>query len=159
MPRSLSAEFRRALFAPETGECVVCLVQLDHPDLGAPIRVCSDAVDVFSGGNTYLAFPFRITLADDSADAPPRARLQIDNVDRRVIDSLRSVAGDAMTCTVSFVLASNPSQVEMGPLEFALRNVQADALVVEGDLVYEEILSEPYPSEAFDPIRYPAIGA
>ncbi len=70
MARTLSANARRAVYAAQTGEVFVVLLVLDHPDLAVPLRFCSDAVNVISGGSTYIPFPFDITIPDES-DAPP----------------------------------------------------------------------------------------
>ena len=42
-----------------------------------------------SGGDTYLACPFFLELPSDEEDRPPRARLRIDNVDRRQVRAVR----------------------------------------------------------------------
>ena len=112
--------------------------------------------DVVSGGLTYVAFPFEIALPADTEDAPPSVTLRICSVDRRVIQAIRSASGD-LQAELVVVAASDPDQVEVGPLEFSLRNATYDQGVVEGTLRYENLLNEPFPEGAFTPSRTPGV--
>lgn len=132
------------------------LVTIAHPDMPEPIRVCSDAVDVFSGGNWYVHFPFELDLPRESEDAPPTVTLRVCNVDRQIVQAVRTYAGE-ITVTVNLVMASSPDLVEAGPFEFTMREATYDALVVEGTLAFQDVLNEPYPADSFTPSRTPGI--
>lgn len=157
MPRTLSPRLRRAINAQESAEVLVTLVELTHPTLPAPIRVCNDSKAVTSEGVEYVPFPFRFVLADDADEAPPTARLVIDAVDRRVIEAVRAVQGDCIRVVVREVLAAEPDVVEIGPLEFDLRSVTATSTEISGTLAYEPILGEPYPKDLMTPDKFPGL--
>lgn len=156
MARSLSSAARQALFAQQTGEAIIILLTLTEASLPAPIRVCTAGEDVVSNGETYQAFPFEITMPDDTDEAPPTVRLTIDAVDRRIIEAVRAAEG-AIAVQMQVVFSSDLDQVEVMPGEFKLTEVEYSALSVEGTLSYEDILSEPYPADTFTPAKFPGM--
>ncbi|HLO39704.1 MAG TPA: DUF1833 family protein [Phycisphaerales bacterium] len=159
MPRELPSNITAALLAQETGECLIVLVTLDHDDMPAPIRVCSDGKDLISRGDRYIAFPFEISLPDELDDTVPRVSLRIDNVDQQVVTAVRTVQGSPIQCRLEVVAASDPSEVLMGPYDFSIRDVRWDAITVEGELVYKDLLTEPFPAPLMTPSRAPGIFA
>lgn len=144
------------MFAQETGEVFVLLVTIAHADMPAPIRVCNAGATVTSGGQDFVHFPFEIDLPRESEDAPPTVTLRICNVDRQIVEAVRTYAGE-ITVTVNLVLASSPDTVEAGPFEFTMREAHYDALVVEGTLAFQDVLNEPYPADSFTPSRFPGL--
>lgn len=156
MARSLSSAARQALFAQQTGEAIIILLTLSEASLPAPIRVCTAGEDVVSNGETYQAFPFEITMPDDTDEAPPTVRLTIDAVDRRIIEAVRAAEG-AIAVQMQIVFSSDLDQVEVMPGEFKLTEVEYSALSVEGTLSFEDILSEPYPADTFTPAKFPGM--
>ena len=91
MPRQISASMRYALERPETGEALLVFLTITHPELSTAIRVVSDAVDYVWNGETYIGFPFDISLISDG-DGPPKARLSVQNVDRRIGEAVRGLS-------------------------------------------------------------------
>ena len=154
--RTLTQTTREAVFASQTGEAFLALVTLDHPELASPVRVSSDSTDTPSRGETFVAFPFRITLPEDSAERPPRARLKIDNVDRTIVKKLRAISS-APTVLIEIVRGDDPDTVEASFPDFKLRDAGYDVLEVEGDLDLEDFISEPYPAFIFSPAHFPAL--
>lgn len=154
MARNQSVAFRRAIYAAQTGEAFVVLLRLMHMSLPDTIRVASAGEDLVSRGDTYQWFPFRITLADEVDEAPRAVRLSIDNVDRRIVEAVRPLAGD-IAVEIEVVLASSPDTVEVGPVHLTLRDVEYDRLVVEGTLQPEDILNEPWPAYSYTPSWFP----
>ena len=143
-----------ALFAEASGDAFLSLLTIDHEALLVPIRVVNDNVSIMSNGDTYLAFPFDVTLPIDDAKQMPNAKLSIDNVDRTIIDAARSITSPA-DVTIQIIKSSDPDTVELSLTDFKLRDVKADAGVVEGVLTLEDFLQEPYPAGTFDPGRFP----
>lgn len=156
MPRDVSQTLREAVHGQETGEAFLVLLTLNHDDLAAPIRVVNDGADLASRGETFQAFPFRLALPSDMDERPPRMRLQIDNVDRTVVQALRSISG-APTVLVEVVLASDPDTVEASFPDFVLRAADYDALAVTGELVLERFIHEPFPAQRFTPANFPGL--
>lgn len=156
MSRALTALARRALNAQETGEAFLILLTIDHPNLSAPIRVTSDAVDTVSRGETFAAYPFELSLPDDGEGRAPRAKLVIDNVDRVIVQAVRSLAG-APVALIEIVRAGDPDTVEARFADFRLVNVAYDALAVRGDLSIEDFTTEPFPAAVFSPSLFPGL--
>lgn len=156
MARSISLTAEQAINAPETGEVFIVLLTIDHADIDPPIRVSSDAVDTMSRGNTFVAFPFELSLPDDTDDRPPRARLRIDNVDRKIVKAIRSI-NSAPSVLIEIVRGDDPDTVEATFPDFQLREIAYDVLVVEGALTVEELEGEPYPARVFSPADFPGL--
>lgn len=155
--RNLSSGAKSAIFAQQTGEAILVLIELSHPSFVSIMRFTANDQDVISGGNTYLAFPFEITLPDDEDDVPPKASLKIDNVDRRIVSEVRRVSGQPIEVRLFIVTASSPDTIEAGPYSFVLRDTTYTAASIEGSLAYDDILSEPFPADSFTPVRFPGL--
>jgi len=156
MSRNLSPQARSALYAPQTSDVFVVLLTLSHDNLPEPIRVSSDAVNTVSRGNTYIAYPFDLTLPDESEGRPPRARLVIDNIDRLIIGSLRQIQTAPKLC-IEIVRSAAPDVIEAIFDDFRLANVIYDSQSVSCDLTIEDFTSEPYPSSTFCPSLFPGL--
>src|SRR5688500_1252731 len=122
MPRLLTSAFRQAARAAHSAACPILLVTLNHPSLGAPIRLTSDGVHTTSRGNLYVRLPFELPLPDDVEDRPPRARITIANISREIVRFVRELPpGEAPTVYLELILASNLDHVEeaWGPFRLA----------------------------------------
>ena len=150
MSRSVSLAMQQAINASETGDVFIVLLTLSHASLAVPIRVSSDAVNTTSRGNTFIAFPFNLTLPDDTDTASPHAKLIIDNIDRSIVLAVRSIT-TAATLLIEIVRAAAPDTVEASFADFQLTNISYDAMLVSGDLTVENFTAEPFPSATFSP--------
>lgn len=137
-----SATAVRALLGLEPDEVVIILLTIAHPAIET-IRVSNDNVDVVSGGNTFLSYPFNITLPEDTED-PGAAQLQIANVDRSILEAIEAMDAPA-TCTVQVVLASTPNVIEYEWSNLVLRKVSADDVTVTAIIGHPVIDAESYP--------------
>lgn len=155
--RSLTAAARRAIFAPETSEVFLWLMKLSHPSMTADLRVVNDAQNLISNGDTYQGFPFEITMPSETEDVPPVVQLRIANAGREIVTAVRQLSGPSMTVMLSLVRAASPNDVEAGPFEFNLREVEYDAEFVTGSLLFEDMLNEPCPAETFTPTQFPGL--
>ena len=156
MPRTLSSTAKQAIFAQETGEVFLMLITISHAALSPSLRFVGNTQDVVSRGDTYLGWPFRIALPAEFDDQLPTVQLQIDNVDRRIMEGVRALTS-APAVTLEVVLASAPDTVEAGPFAFTLKAADYDALVISGTLAFEDVLNEPYPQYAFTPGSFPGL--
>jgi hypothetical protein len=154
--RSLTAATRDALYAAQTGEVFLFLLKLSHEDM-VPMYFVNNPVDVVSNGETYMAFPFDLTLPDDREDTITRIQLVIDNVDRRIVTAVRSIDTPAMF-TISVIRAAEPNVLVAGPTSCTLRNVTYGALTVSGDLApHENVMDEPTPQHTYTPATAPGL--
>jgi hypothetical protein len=156
MSHTLSATAKAAVFAQETSEVILAILTIDHSSMATPIRVVNDYNNIVSQGETYLGFPFDITFPDDSESQLPSAKLTIDNVDRQIVEAIRTLTGPA-TMSLSLILQSTPDTIERGPYELQMRNVEYDAMTVSADLLNDDIFNEPYPGHAYTPANFPGL--
>jgi hypothetical protein len=154
--RTLSAPALAALNAPQTDKVFLALLTITHANLAQPVRVVNDMVNVTSRGNEYIGLPFQIDLPSEVEEELPRVRLTIDNVDRLLVEAVRTLTSPP-TITLEVILASSPDTVEAGPLPFALRNAEYDSLVVTGELAFEDVLNEGFPAHSFTPNLFAGI--
>lgn len=144
--------------AQETGEVFLFLLALSHTAIPT-LRFVNNTVDIISNGETYMAFPFDLTIPDDTADEIARVQLTIDNVDRRIVEAVRQIDTPAIF-TLSVIRAAEPNVAVAGPYRCTLRNVGYTALSVTGDLhPFEDIQAEIFPQHSFDPANFPGLFA
>lgn len=156
MSRTLSQAARRAINAQETEQVFLLLLTLDHEELAEPIRVVNNTENVTSRGALYVAYPFEIALPGEDPESVARVTLRIDNVDRQIVQSLRTVQAPLSTA-LEVVLAASPDTVEAGPFNMTLVAAEYDALVVTGELAFEDVLNEPFPGHSYIPSEYPGL--
>lgn len=154
--RTVTSRFEEAAFAPETGEAVLALLTMDHPNLSDPLRFTSDAQMTTSRGNDYLAYPFDIVLPSEEEEEVSSVQLQIDNVDREIVKQVRGLSGP-LDVTLEVVLASDPDNVQVGPIDFELSKVTYNRLVVKGKLSFENLKQEAFPKDRFTPEDFPGL--
>lgn len=164
MSRPLSLAARRAAFAQETDSDFILLCTISHPDLEEPIRVANDIVPedadrnriITSRGGDFVCYPYEVDLPADDGESVSRVTIVIDNVDRDVVKSLRTIQGP---CDVALevVLSANPDLVEAGPFDMTLVSVDYDAVTVSGELAFEDILTTAFPGDAYTPDAYPGL--
>ena len=134
------------------------MLHFEHADI-TNLKLVNNYVDVHNAGpgsDTYIAYPFSINMPSDLEDALPRVQLTIDNVDRYLMDEIRTLTS-APDIILYVVLASTPGTIEAGPFETKLRNVEYDAARITGDLQVDDILNEPYPGKFYVPSLFPGL--
>lgn len=165
--RVLSLTLREALNAQETGEELIVLVTITHPDLeDGPIRLSSNPTTRFgtapllygtvSRGDTYLFVPFSAVLPDEKDEAPPASQLMIDNIDREMIRLLRSTITPA-SVVIEVVRGSDVDEVEIAVPAFDLANASYGDASITLTLGIDAMVTEPYPSGTFSPSAFPGL--
>jgi len=152
--RTLSNTALAAMNAQQSGEVWLVLLTISNPGIET-IRVVNNNEAIVSRGNTYLAFPFEIELPGQDPDSPSSARLRIDNIDKRIVEAVRSISTPPII-TIEVVLASQPDTVEIGYTDLTLRAVEYDVNSVRGELTFESIFSEPV-TLTITPNRFPGM--
>lgn len=155
MARSLSSAATTSIHSQETGEVWLVLLTITHSTLPTPIRVVNNNEDITSRGNIYQAFPFEIILPSQDPDSIPKASLKFDNVDRTAISIIRGVEFPPAV-TIEVILASQPDTIEVSFPNLTLRNVKYDAEAIEGELLFENLFSEPV-TLTMTPSRFPGL--
>lgn len=155
--RTLSANAIAAINAESSEEVWIAFLTFEHPELDAPVRICSNNEDVTSGGHSYIGLPFELILPEESQDALGVADIRIPNVDRQLTAIVRDLV-EPPTVRLHIALASSPNTVEMELDGLTLRDVTYDAEWFTGTLRFEDLLSEPV-CEIATPDRFPALFA
>ena len=156
--RALSSTAKGAIVASNTTQVALALVEINHTDLGSPIRVVNNTANITSNGNVYTAFPFFIELPDDDEEQLANVTLQIDNVDRTIVTAVRSMSNlEQPTATLSIILAGSPNTIEAGPFYFTIKNCSYDKNSVWAELAYEDILNERFPKDSQTPQLVPGM--
>jgi hypothetical protein len=137
------------LAAEHVDSAWLVLVTLEHPDLEAPLRFSSDAVDTVSQGFIFSALPFAVVLPDDVEARAPQAQLRIDNTSQEIIAALRGLA-EPLAVTLQIVRSGEPDLVEREWRGLEWRASSYDLAFVSGGLSVEDMASEEFPYETFD---------
>lgn len=155
MARTFSTTMTEALAAQETGEGEVVLLTIDHSSLSSPVRLVNANQAVTSNGETFQAFAFEVSLPEQS-DRVKQATLRVDNADRRLVQTLRSIQ-DPLEVTLQVVLLSDPDTIELevGPLQ--AQQAQITLTEIEIKLGAEPVAYEPFPQGRFTPSDFPAL--
>jgi hypothetical protein len=144
-----------SLFRQHSDDVWLVLLTISHPSM-TTVRVVNNTEPIVSNGQAYSAFPFQIQLPQDAAERMATATLTISNVDRSLVDEIRTIAGRP-TVSIAVIAAARPDDVEFGPLEFELSGVQWNAEAISGQLTYEPVMQQPFPAGVFDPQRFPGL--
>lgn len=153
MPRALSSYAIQQAFALTSNDAWLVLCTISHPPTSTLFRVVNNTVDIVSRGLTFTAYPFKLTLPQETGEGIGAATLQIDNVDRALVDMLRN-AVVAPTVKLEVILSTYPDQVEITIPSLALRQVTWDATSIRGTLLSEDLLSAGFPGYIYDPIEW-----
>jgi hypothetical protein len=153
--RTLSTTALASAFAAETNEVWLILLTISHASLTEPLRFVNNMESVTSRGNLFIAFPFEIEFPGQTADSAGEARISIDNIDRQIVQTLRTIQSPPEV-TLEVILASTPSTVEASFSGLILRDATYDVMKVEGTLRFEDIMSEPL-SLQMTPQRFPGM--
>lgn len=152
----MSQAAAREAYRSETGEAWLTLLTIEHPTLAEPIRVTTNYENVTSRGNVFLSLPFTITWPKQRGVDAYTATLRIDNVDRSLVRTLRSIE-EPPSVTMEVVTASTPDTLEMRYTGFFLSNGQYNRTTVQGNLEIRSFASEPFPSITYTPGRFPGL--
>jgi hypothetical protein len=155
MSRTLSTTLVEAVLSQETKEIYLILLTISSDDLSYDLRFVNNYEDVVSGGETFLGFPFQISLPHDEERRLPSVKLIIDNVAREIIDEIRTLTTPP-TVQMDIILASDPDTIEDGPYILTLREANWDRLTISGRLQGDDILNQKY-GEQFTPQNAPGL--
>ena len=166
----LSADFKRVALASETEEVLVCLLEISHPDLAAPIRVSSDMTEISgydedSGdpiyvtrhqGKEFLAAPFSFVPPGSPDDGKmPQAKLVV-GIHPKIIEGIRNIH-DRLTLRATMVYASDPDVLIGSIPQLQLESVDYDAASITATLGFKHFLNSPVPVKKFVPSLFPAL--
>lgn len=144
--------------ADEADDPFLPLLTIDHPDLPEevrPMRFVANYQAIVSRGQTFLPFPFGFARPGQGEQAGA-ARIVIDNVDQRIVATIRSLSTPP-TLLIEIIVASQPDEVEETLPPFLLRAASGDRMALEAELVGDNDDGEPLNPWSFTPSFAPAL--
>ena len=156
MRSTLSTNMLTAMHAQSTGEVILPLVKLTQAGWQDAICIVPNTQSVSHGGDTYQPLAFNIGLPDEEAEGVPVINWVADNVDRRLVEALRTVTG-VVDARIVWVLASSPEVIEMGPLNVEMRAARYDAQTISGTMGVEPILEHQFGHLTMTPSTVPGL--
>lgn len=162
-----SDTFKQAAYAQQTDEVFIVLITLDSDELTQPIRIASDPYEnlpaegplvrgVISNGDTYIFVPIDMWLPKDDNTGVVSAKMSIENIDRRIVETARSVT-KPVNVNIQCVLSDDVDRIELEFDGFKLSNITYDVNEVTGDLTLDYWGLEPFPSGRFIPADFPGL--
>lgn len=161
---TLSTGMRRAIFAQQTDADAAVLVTFGHADLAAPVLLSSHpgrvpvSIDplefgIVSRGETYRHALLSVSLPDDKEGAAPRARVSFDNVDRSMVELLRTITGVPQV-KFEIVMVDAPDAVEVRYDKLEAFGVTYGDDSVSFEVSRELISTEPWPCDKMSKARF-----
>lgn len=152
MAKDYSQNYQRKTNALSGDEFPLILLEIDHDDLAAPVRIVNDREDITVEGNLYQAFAFGLNLPEDPESGLPEAQLSIDNVGRELVQWLEIADWNKpTTCRIIQILRSTPDIIEW-EITTNLRDITIDSLQVTATLGFENLLGLPGVGVFYTPV-------
>lgn len=159
---NLSQAAKEAMTAPETEEVLLNLLEIKYD--GSPIlRVVDNTEEIVSNRQTYTPCAFTVLLPDQSSDGNKSCRLQIDNSDISIYRAIKSAVIQSrkekkeITCTACVIMASEPDNFIEGPLNFVLRNINADVHAITGEMYDSYMHDKKFTILTYNPNDFPGL--
>ncbi len=137
---------------------LLTLVTVTHATLVPPFRCVLNGEDIISRGDTYVAAAFAFLPPEQTQDGIKPARFRIENIESKLIELLRSVAGtdNPPQATFEFIYPSAPDLVERKYPGLVFGDTPYDD-VVEIALVLPDLTVEPANKFRFSQVTHPGL--
>lgn len=173
MTRRISFTARQYAEGEGTGPFPIVLIEIDHPELDAPLRFSTDPTEELSSdpyvrgtrstwrGANPETEPFTFVAA--SAEFPaeieeqgPEVRLIIFGITSEVVYALRDVTSPA-TCSIAKVMSSDPDDADEEVLDLELANIESDMGSLSLFLTQVQAWLEEFPATVISATNFPAL--
>lgn len=157
---ALTPDMIEQLEAELSDDPIFYLVTIDHDDLATPIRLCTNYEALVSRGDTYQNYPhMELALPDDTEDQPPRQSIVLEDIDRVVVEALRTLPTTSPpSITIEVVLGSDLDTVQ-DSWTGQIREASYDYNAVEAEMRTDELLGVGAPALSYTPSLFPAMFA
>ena len=152
MSRDISQVFANAMMQANTDEILLYLITVEHSSFPSTLRYVRHHTSVTSGGNTFQAAGFDISLPEDDSERVGVLRILFDNTDRSIVDQLEEISGPAPTLKLELALEDSPGVAGSTELVFegAWRSMNYSLRSVEVDVeLLPDISGKIYPSHRY----------
>ncbi len=167
MTRTIDADVKQALEAPDSVDALLAFLTITHPLLTDPIRVVSDVMDYVVDGETFVGLPFDFGILTDN-DGPPMTELRVQNVDSRIGRALLGLNDRAKVAlfirsSADFDLSVDPREELPGGstlyefAQFELIDVTGTTADLSGRVMLRDYSQEPWPGQRCTQSRFPGL--
>lgn len=156
MSNQLSPELLSQLLSQESSDPFLTLLTLSHPTFVTPLRFVNNVDNIVSRGNTFNAFPMRITLPMDDGESTREVSVEFDNISLEIVDEIRSVT-TPIEVNLELILASIPNAVQYAISELKIGQIDYNSRTVRARLYMDNFLSASLTSESYTPTTFPGI--
>lgn len=156
MSNTLSPEMLAQIFGQEADDCFLVLLTISHPDMPQPIRLVNNTEDVVSNGETYSAFPFKITLPADDGEKMHEVPIELDNASLELIETLRSIT-DPLDVNLKMILGSIPDDIQMEMGELKIGSIIYNKDRITGKMYQDNFMNSALTSEKYTPKNFPGL--
>lgn len=154
MPNQISDELRAQLFGQESDDPFLTLVTFSNEAFTA--RLVNNSKDITSRGNTFFAFPMKITLPVDDGETARNFNIDMDNASLEMIKNIRSIT-TPISVTIEMILASMPDVVQMAFDGLAVASISYNATKMTAKIVMDNFMTTEMTSERYTPNNFPGL--
>lgn len=152
-----SLEFTRELLRERSGVVPVFLLTLEAP--GFPVaRLARAPYRVISRGLRFEKSWFGIEFADEKSDELGEYKVMIGNVDRRMVETIRSIT-EPVPATLEMVTNRDFDRLEMRPIRVEALSKRITPTKIEIPLGRDSVHKETVPHGTYNPRDDPGVFA
>jgi len=149
VPRDVTETTLREIFAEETGEVFLTLLEIDDPNLSEKIYAVNDTVDIVHNFQIYKAYPFELALPPSDGETLPSLRIRISNVSLSLITLVRNMT-NAPIIRVKVIRAADPETAIVDVQRMRLKGVSADMQVLEFEVMSPDFLTSKFTGHTYN---------
>jgi len=153
--RALSPEVLAELTGQESSDPFLTLLTLTHTSFGS-LYLVNNTADIISNGNTFLAYPMKVTLPNDDGDTLRQVSITLDNVGLELIDELRTVT-DPIDVKIEMILSTLPDDIQIEVNDLKMRNISYDKSTIKATLIVDDFLNTEIAGEKYTPTTFPGL--
>ena len=161
MSRTLSLRALHGVLAQQTDEVFLMCITISHSSFADPYRLVNDLTPLARMSGSFEPFAFQLALPGENDDQPPQVQMTIDNVDRKILQAIRTLpAGERVAVALEVVLEASPDTVEVGPVDLKILAVNYDLATITATLgLDDDILNTAFPGASYTPVNSPGVFA
>ena len=156
MSRPLTQAFVSVFLSRETGEAAIILLEIDHPDLGTPVRMALNTQAVTHQSQQWEPMYFECSFPEQMPDKVGGVKLRVDGIDRSLIEKVRAFTTPP-TVKLKVVSTLDLDDVQMETAEMYWKIVTYGSHWLEGDVEAPEVYNRNFPGDAFTPSIAPGL--
>lgn len=155
----ISQDQLRAMLAQETEEVFLMCLTITHPSFAEPYRLVSNTQPLVRASGTFEPFAFALNLPSESDDSTPQVQMSIDNVDNKILLSIRNLPpGARPNILIEVVTASEPDTLCAGPDNFKFLSIDYDEGTINATIGFDDdILNTGFPAGTYTPTNSPGL--